>query len=105
MPDAWDQEREKVIAERLVALDWAFANIDIIEDRIVKAYVLKLKRLIEEREKAEKDKEGLTDDLGKVKENKERLIDERLIAERPKTEEDKGIGQGNLPLPINWCCL
>lgn len=91
MPDAWDREREKVIAERLVALDWAFANIDMIEDRIVKAYVLKLKRLIEEREKAEKDKEGLTE--------------ERLIAERPKTEEDKGIGQGNLPLPINWCCL
>jgi hypothetical protein len=42
-----------VIGERLDALEWALENVDSIQDRLVKAYVLKLKKLIEEEERRE----------------------------------------------------
>lgn len=51
MQDAWDKDREKTIEERLEAIDWALGNIERIEDRLVKAYTLKLKQMIEEEEK------------------------------------------------------
>ncbi len=53
MQDAQPQDREKVIGERLDALEWALENVDSIQDRLVKAYVLKLKKLIEEEERRE----------------------------------------------------
>jgi hypothetical protein len=46
-----EERRERVLGERLEALDWCILNIDRLEDRLVKAYVLKLKRLIGEEEK------------------------------------------------------
>jgi hypothetical protein len=46
------EAREKTIEERLEALDWCIENIEMIRDRLVRAYVLKLKRLIEEEEQS-----------------------------------------------------
>lgn len=46
-----DQEREKELEERLEAIEWSLGNIDAIDDRLVKAYTLKLKEMIEEEEK------------------------------------------------------
>lgn len=45
------QNRDKALEERIEALDWCLENIDQIEDRLVKAYVIKLKRLIDEEER------------------------------------------------------
>lgn len=52
------EEREQAIAERLDALEWAMGNMDRIEDRLVKAYVAKLKRMIDEEEKRAGNTEG-----------------------------------------------
>lgn len=53
MQVAQDPNREKVIGERLEALEWALNNVDKIEDRLVRAYVLRLKGLIADGEKQE----------------------------------------------------
>ena len=58
MDDAQFQDREAVIEERLDALEWALENIERIEDRLVKAYVIKLKKQIEEEERIAEHKEG-----------------------------------------------
>ena len=51
MQNAGNQDREKVIEERLEAIDWALGNIDRIEDRLVRAYTVKLKQMVEEEER------------------------------------------------------
>lgn len=48
MRDSGDWERERRIMERLDALEWAFCNIDRIDDKIVRAYVMKLKGMVDE---------------------------------------------------------
>lgn len=52
MEESNAEAREKSIEERLEALDWCIENIEVIRDRLVRAYVLKLKRLIEEEEQS-----------------------------------------------------
>lgn len=52
-----DQEREKELEERLEAIEWSLGNIDAIDDRLVKAYSLKLKKMIEEEEKRQAEQE------------------------------------------------
>jgi hypothetical protein len=58
MYDSRDWEREEVIAGRLDALEWAINNIDRIDDKVVKAYVLRLKQMIEEKERQLAQEEG-----------------------------------------------
>ena len=58
MYDSRDWEREEVIAGRLDALEWAINNIDRIDDKVVKAYVLRLKQMIDEKEKQLAQEEG-----------------------------------------------
>lgn len=52
MEESNAEAREKIIEERLEALNWCIENIDKVGDRLVRAYVLKLKRLIEEEEQS-----------------------------------------------------
>ncbi len=58
MRDSGDWEREGRITERLDALEWAFCNIDRIDDRIVRAYVMKLKRMVDEELSRQQVEEG-----------------------------------------------
>lgn len=58
MQDAYDSDRERVMEERLEALEWALGNIDRIDDRVVRAYVVRIKKVIEEREKQLMQEEG-----------------------------------------------
>ncbi len=58
MPDAQPEDREKVVRERLEALEWAMENPDLIQDRIVKAYVLRFRKLVEEEERQYQSEQG-----------------------------------------------